>query len=269
MSSTGAGSNCSARRAERVAGAGRGRRLRLPRGDQRGPRGRRAGESRRAAPRPRRPPRGDHRPDRSEDDDQRPELRGEGMACRPRGCEHAALGERDRRPAEPPRRHRPAPSTSRATRASVYRLTDGELATIVVRPRGWHLPEKHILVDGEEIVRLARRLRALPGHQRHRRRSTAAKARTTTCRRWSATSRPGSGTTSSSAPRSLSASRAAPSARPCSSRPTRPHSRWRRSSTSSASTPPASMPAAGTTCSASSSASAPAGRTSCCPTATR
>ncbi|MEQ4303871.1 malate synthase A [Plantactinospora sp. B6F1] len=30
-----------------------------------------------------------------------------------------------------------------------YRLHDGELATIVVRPRGWHLPEKHILVDGE------------------------------------------------------------------------------------------------------------------------
>jgi malate synthase len=30
-----------------------------------------------------------------------------------------------------------------------YALHDGELATIVVRPRGWHLPEKHILVDGE------------------------------------------------------------------------------------------------------------------------
>lgn len=27
---------------------------------------------------------------------------------------------------------------------------DAELATIVVRPRGWHLPEKHILVDGVE-----------------------------------------------------------------------------------------------------------------------
>ncbi len=27
---------------------------------------------------------------------------------------------------------------------------DEELATIVVRPRGWHLPEKHLLVDGEE-----------------------------------------------------------------------------------------------------------------------
>ena len=26
---------------------------------------------------------------------------------------------------------------------------DSELATIVVRPRGFHLPEKHILVDGE------------------------------------------------------------------------------------------------------------------------
>ncbi|MDO3705175.1 malate synthase A [Micromonospora sp. C28SCA-DRY-2] len=30
-----------------------------------------------------------------------------------------------------------------------YALRDGELATIVVRPRGWHLTEKHILVDGE------------------------------------------------------------------------------------------------------------------------
>src|SRR6516165_4173309 len=31
-----------------------------------------------------------------------------------------------------------------------YRLRpDGELATIVVRPRGWHLDEKHLLVDGK------------------------------------------------------------------------------------------------------------------------
>jgi malate synthase len=28
-------------------------------------------------------------------------------------------------------------------------LPDGELATIVVRPRGWHLPEKHLLIDGQ------------------------------------------------------------------------------------------------------------------------
>ncbi len=31
-----------------------------------------------------------------------------------------------------------------------YRLRpDDELATIVVRPRGWHLPEKHLLIDGQ------------------------------------------------------------------------------------------------------------------------
>ena len=33
-----------------------------------------------------------------------------------------------------------------------YRLRpDGELATIVVRPRGWHLDEKHLLVDGQRV----------------------------------------------------------------------------------------------------------------------
>ncbi|MGH3342956.1 MAG: malate synthase A [Carbonactinosporaceae bacterium] len=29
---------------------------------------------------------------------------------------------------------------------------DEELATIVVRPRGWHLPEKHVLVDGQPVA---------------------------------------------------------------------------------------------------------------------
>jgi malate synthase len=33
-----------------------------------------------------------------------------------------------------------------------YALNEGELATIVMRPRGWHLPEKHILVDGERTA---------------------------------------------------------------------------------------------------------------------
>src|SRR6266487_476200 len=31
-----------------------------------------------------------------------------------------------------------------------YRLNE-EVATLLVRPRGWHLPEKHVLVDGEPI----------------------------------------------------------------------------------------------------------------------
>jgi len=31
-----------------------------------------------------------------------------------------------------------------------YRLKE-EIATLVVRPRGWHLPERHVLVDGEPV----------------------------------------------------------------------------------------------------------------------
>ena len=33
-----------------------------------------------------------------------------------------------------------------------YALDDGDLAVPVVRPRGWHLPEKHVLVDGNPMV---------------------------------------------------------------------------------------------------------------------
>src|SRR6185436_19075544 len=31
-----------------------------------------------------------------------------------------------------------------------YKLND-KIATLLVRPRGWHLPEKHVLVDGEPM----------------------------------------------------------------------------------------------------------------------
>ncbi len=33
-----------------------------------------------------------------------------------------------------------------------YALNEGDLAVPVVRPRGWHLPEKHVLVDGNPMV---------------------------------------------------------------------------------------------------------------------
>src|SRR5204862_6369203 len=36
------------------------------------------------------------------------------------------------------------------TGEKTYRLND-EVATLLVRPRGWHLPEKHVLVDGRPI----------------------------------------------------------------------------------------------------------------------
>ena len=78
----------------------------------------------------------------------------------------------------------------------------------------------------------------------------AATARTSTCPSWRAISRPGSGTTSSPSPSPTRAWRPARSVPPCSSRPSRPRSRWRRSCTSCATTPPASTPGGGTTCSA-------------------
>ncbi len=36
------------------------------------------------------------------------------------------------------------------TPAKTYRLHD-ETATLMIRPRGWHLPERHVLVDGEPM----------------------------------------------------------------------------------------------------------------------
>ena len=36
------------------------------------------------------------------------------------------------------------------TPAKTYRLNE-EIATLLVRPRGWHLPERHVLIDGEPV----------------------------------------------------------------------------------------------------------------------
>ena len=57
--------------------------------------------------RPHRPAGRDHRPDRAEDGDQRPELGRPGVARRPRGRQHPALGQRRRRAGDATRR-RPA-----------------------------------------------------------------------------------------------------------------------------------------------------------------
>jgi len=37
-----------------------------------------------------------------------------------------------------------------AATGKIYRLAD-RTATLIVRPRGWHLPEKHVLVNGEQV----------------------------------------------------------------------------------------------------------------------
>ncbi len=84
------------------------------------------------------------------------------------------------------------------TGEKTYRLND-EIATLIVRPRGWHLDERN--VPGGDDVRVALRLRALPLPQRASACSSAAPARTSTCRSSRATSRRASGTTSSTSPR--------------------------------------------------------------------
>ena len=94
-----------------------------------------------------------------------------------------------------------------------YRLND-EVATLLVRPRGWHLPERHVLVDGEPVSGSLFDFGLYMFHSAQTGDRRAAAGRTSTCRSSRATSRRGSGTTSSCARRTRSASRAGRSARP-------------------------------------------------------
>jgi malate synthase len=91
-----------------------------------------------------------------------------------------------------------------------------QLPTIMVRPRGWHMNEKHMLIDGEQasgsLVDFA--LYFATAGQRPDREGPAAS--TTTCPRWSPTSKRDCGMTSSNfAEDALRATRAAPSAPRC------------------------------------------------------
>jgi malate synthase len=93
-----------------------------------------------------------------------------------------------------------------------YKLND-RVATLIVRPRGWHLDEKHVTVDGQRvsggIFDFALFLFI--------------------CRSWRAIWKRACGTRSSWRRRKRSACRAARFARPCSSRRFSPHSRWTKS----------------------------------------
>ena len=124
---------------------------RLPARDGRNPFWQLAGRA--GTARPGRPAGRDHRADRAQDDDQRAELRSQGVAGRSRGRQHPALGQRRRRPGQPVRRrarhrvvHQP-----RRPRVPPARRTSRS-ATIVVRPRGWHLDERHITFDDRIAV---------------------------------------------------------------------------------------------------------------------
>lgn len=94
-----------------------------------------------------------------------------------------------------------------------YQLGD-ELATIVVRPRGWHLPEKHLLVDGEPIAGFLFDFGLYFFHCGQRQ-LEAGEAPISTCRRPRATSRRAFGTMSLPTPKSVLPCARAQSGRPC------------------------------------------------------
>ena len=77
-----------------------------------------------------------------------------------------------------------------------YRLNE-KTAVLIVRPRGWHLPERHVLVDGEPSARRSS-TSACSSSTTPRSCSSAAAGRTSTSPSWRATWRRGCGTTSSS-----------------------------------------------------------------------
>ena len=88
-----------------------------------------------------------------------------------------------------------------------------ELPTIMVRPRGWRLPESHLRTGGAPGLGVAVRPRHVPVSTADSGRSTAAAGRTSTCPKWSRTWRPGCGMTCSCPRRSGWASRAGPPSR--------------------------------------------------------
>jgi malate synthase len=86
-----------------------------------------------------------------------------------------------------------------------YRLNKGRLATVVVRPRGWHLDERHILVDGKPTVGAFVDFGLYFFHNARELQDRGSGC-TSICRKPRATSRRGCGMTCSAPPKSSSAS---------------------------------------------------------------
>ncbi len=114
-----------------------------------------------------------------------------------------------------------------------YRL-DETLATSLVRPRGWHLTERHVR-SAAHRCRQASSTSGSTWPTVPEGRWNVGAVPTSTCPSWRAISRRGCGTMSSSPLRMRSGSRRARSGPRCSSRRSSPPSRWTRSSGSCAS----------------------------------
>ena len=67
-----------------------------------------------------------------------------------------------------------------ASEGKHYELDD-EVATLLVRPRGWHLPEKHLQVDGEPVAGAFMDFGLYVVPQRAAAAGPAARRRTSTC----------------------------------------------------------------------------------------
>ena len=109
------------------------------------------GRWRPVAARPAEPAGRDHRPDRPQDDDQRPQF-GRRRSSWPTSRTPTRRPGRtwSRGPDQPDRRGRADASRFENPDGKTYRLNE-QTATLLVRPRGWHLAERHVLVDGEPI----------------------------------------------------------------------------------------------------------------------
>jgi len=114
----------------------------------------------------------------------------------------------------------------------VYRLRD-EIATLLVRPRGWHLVERHLSVDGAPVSGSLFDVGLYLFHNGRRLLDRGTGAPISTCRSSRVTGRCSWGTTSSSGARRPSACPAGRSRPPSWWSRSWPPSTWTRSSTSS------------------------------------
>ena len=108
-----------------------------------------------------------------------------------------------------------------------YRLGE-RTATLVVRPRGWHLSERHLLVDDAPVPASLFDIGLYFFHNAAELRARASGP----SRGWSIISRHACGTTCFSSPRTSSAFAGAPFAQRCSSKLSWPRFRWTRFFTS-------------------------------------
>ena len=159
----------------------------------------------------RRPAGGDHRSRRAQDDDQRPELGRAGLHGRPRGRALADVVERRRRPGGDPRCGPPAADIRPGGRQVIPPQRRDRDA--VVRPRGWHLDEAHVLVDGEPVSASLFDFGLFLFHNGQELLDRGA-GRTSTSPSSRPPRRPASGTRSSSSPRRWWAFPSVPSGRP-------------------------------------------------------